>query len=132
MGLDMYAYTLPASLAGDKQTDIEVFEEGKPRDGVDTEFAYWRKFDNLHQWMQDLYYIKGGLESTFNCVTVRLTPADLDKLWDAAPDLKPKSGFFWGDEAEMTQEDVDEVREFVTKARAAIAEGKAVVYDSWW
>lgn len=135
MGLDMYAYTAPADRFGDEdQADLNhlIFEDGKAREGVDTEFAYWSKFNNLHQWMQELYYKKGGKQTSFNCTTVRLMPADLDKLWDAAPDLKPKSGFFLGDEAEMTQEDVDEVREFVTKARAAIAEGKAVVYDSWW
>lgn len=135
MGLDMYAYTAPADRFGDQdQTDLNnlIFEDGKARDGVDTEFAYWRKFNNLHQWMQDLYYRKGGAKESFNCTTVRLMPDDLDKLWDAAPDLKPKSGFFWGDEEEMTQESIDEVRQFVTKARGAISEGKVVIYDSWW
>lgn len=135
MGLDMYAYTAPADRFGDNdQTDLNdlVFEDGKAREGVDTEFAYWRKFNNLHQWMADLYYRKGGKQTSFNCTTVRLMPDDLDKLWDASPDLKPQSGFFWGDEEDMTPEDVDEVRQFVTKSRAAIADGKVVLYDSWW
>jgi len=134
MGLDMYAYTIPANRLGDKQVDLndQVFEDGKAREGVDTDFAYWRKFNNLHQWMADLYYKKGGGSESFNCTTLRLMPADLDRLWDEAGNLKPRSGFFWGDEDEMTPESTQEVRDFVTKARAAIAEGKAVVYDSWW
>lgn len=130
----MYAYTAPADKFGSKEVDLNdlLFEDGKAREGVDTEFAYWRKFNNLHQWMADLYYRKGGERESFNCTTVRLMPADLDKLWDSAEHLKPQAGFFWGDEDEMTEELVAEVRDFVTKSRAAIAEGKAVIYDSWW
>lgn len=134
MGLDMYAYTIPADKLADKQVDLndQLFEDGHPREGVDTKFAYWRKFNNLHQWMADLYYRKGGTAMPFNCTTVRLMPDDLDKLLAEAKDLRPASGFFWGSEEEMTDEDVQEVRDFVTKAQAAIAEGKAVVYDCWW
>lgn len=134
MGLDMYAYTVPADRLGDNQVDLNhlLFEDGTTKEGVDRNFAYWRKFNNLHNWMADLYYKKGGKQESFNCTTVRLTSADLDRLWDEAPTLKPASGFFWGDEEEMTEEDTSEVREFVTKSRAAIASGLAVIYDSWW
>lgn len=134
MGLDMYAYTAPADTIGDKQYDLNslLFEDGRARDGVDTNFAYWRKFNNLHKWMEDLYYAKGGESSPFNCTTVRLMPEDLDRLWEAAPNLQPAAGFFWGSEDGMTPEDVVAVREFIAKARTAINDGKAVIYDSWW
>lgn len=135
MGLDMYAYTAPADRFGDEdQADLNhlIFEDGKAREGVDTEFAYWRKFNNLHGWMAELYYKKGGTSDVFNCTTVRLMPEDLDRLWNEAETLKPSNGFFWGDQEQMSPEDVSEVREFVSKARGAIAEGKAVIYDSWW
>jgi hypothetical protein len=130
----MYAYTIPADKLGDKQVDLndQLFEDGQTREGVDRSFAYWRKFNNLHAWMSKLYFNKGGSSLDFNCNTVRLMPADLDRLWNEARDLAPASGFFWGDQEPMTDEDVQEVRDFVTRARAAIAEGKAVVYDSWW
>lgn len=134
MGLDMYAMTAPVEMVGDRQVDMEdlLFSEGSAREGVDRDFDYWRKFNNLHAWMADLYYRKGGKSESFNCNTLRLMPEDLDKLWNEAETLKPQGGFFWGDEDEMTPEAVDNVRSFVTKARSAIAEGKAVIYDSWW
>jgi hypothetical protein len=134
MGLDMYAYTAPADRLGDKQVDLndQIFENGSAREGVDTDFAYWRKFNNLHGWMAELYYSKGGSKDVFNCTTVRLMPHDLDRLWNEAQNLKPKNGFFWGDQEDMTDDRVEDVKAFVTNARAAIAEGKAVIYDSWW
>lgn len=134
MGLDMYAYTAPAEMVGDKQTDHNelIFKDGHAVAGVDRDFAYWRKFNNLHQWMESLYYRKGGERTSFNCVTVRLMPDDLDRLEAEASKLSPGSGFFWGDENEMTQGDIDEVNTFIKRSREAIAEGKAVLYDSWW
>jgi len=135
MGLDMYAMTVKADLIGDQQVDITLHNpDGNmlfPND-TDTNFAYWRKFNNLHQWMADLYFKKGGQSSSFNCNTVRLMPEDLDRLAAEAKTLKPASGFFWGDEDEMTPEATQEVLEFVEKSRLAIANGKAVIYDSWW
>jgi len=134
MGLDMYAYTAPMEMVGNKEVDLNdvIFEDGTRRPGVDTDFAYWRKFNNLHGWMAELYYKKGGTKDVFNCTTVRLMPADLDRLEAEAPTLKPANGFFWGDQEPMSDNDIQEVREFVAKAREAIASGKAVIYDSWW
>lgn len=128
MGLDMYAFTCDQEQIGDKQVDIDL-EKIKE---LDKKFAYWRKFNNLHQWMADLYFKKGGQSSSFNCDTVRLMREDLDRLEAEAKTLKPASGFFWGDEDEMTPEATQEVLEFVEKSRLAIANGKAVIYDSWW
>lgn len=134
MGLDMYAYTAPKEMVGDKQTDLNslLFEDGKARDGVNTDFAYWRKFNNLHNWMCERYYMKGGQSDVFNCVTLRLMDDDLDELLASAPTLKPATGFFWGDAEDMTPEDIEEVTDFVKQAKAAIAGGQAVMYDSWW
>ena len=135
MGLDMYAYTVKASLIGDQQVDIKMHNpDGErlfPRDS-NMEFAYWRKFNNLHQWMAELYYKKGGKLDSFNCTTVRLMPDDLARLRSQAAGLKPQSGFFWGDETEMSLEDTQQVYDFVDKALAAIEDGNAVLYDSWW
>lgn len=99
---------------------------------VDPEFAYWRKFNHLHGWMHRLYVSKGGTSPEFNCNTVRLMPADLDRLLlDAKAGLSHTPGFFFGGE-DMDDHDRESIREFVAKARAAIREGKAVFYDSWW
>jgi hypothetical protein len=136
MGLDMYAYTAPAELVGDQQVDINdaLFDEGKAREGVDSNFAYWRKFNHLHGWMERLYREKGGTRESFNCTTVRLMPEDLDALHAAASDksLTPTAGFFFGGDEAFDDDDQFTVLDFVQKARMAIEEGKAVVYDCWW
>lgn len=136
MGLDMYAYTAPAELVGDQQVDLndKLFEDGKPREGVDTDFAYWRKFNHLHGWMEQLYRKKGGAQASFNCTTVRLTLDDLTELHSAASDkrLTATEGFFFGGYDLFNDDDQFTVLDFVHKARMAIDEGKAVVYDCWW
>lgn len=99
----------------------------------DSDFAYWRKFNHLHGWMEQLYRKKGGTE-TFNCTTVRLMPEDLDVLESLAKAkaLAPTEGFFFGGQELFDDDDRDTVLEFIAKARQAIADGYAILYDSWW
>ena len=110
------------------EADQKAADEG----WIDPKFAYWRKFNALHGWMQQLYYAKGG-QGDFNCNTLRLTASDLDNLSDAIENgkLQPTSGFFFGSD-EIDADDIKAARWFVHQARAAIANGKAVFYDSWW
>ena len=128
MGLDMYAWTVPLQWAGDNEVDYQP-----DADRESEQIYYWRKFNALHGWMEDLYRSKGGDRKHFNCTTVRLTDKDLDRLeMDTGNNkLVPVNGFFFGAQ-EIFPEDLETVAEFVAKARAAIAEGKAVFYDSWW
>lgn len=134
MGLDMYAYTAPKDMIGDRQVDINdvIFTDGRFTDGIDGEFAYWRKFNNLHGWMKQLYLSKGGQHDDFNCNTLVLTLEDLSRLERDAANLEPVGGFFFGSMDDMTEADIEAVDAFIVKARQAIAEGKAVIYDSWW
>jgi hypothetical protein len=132
MGLDMYAFTVPADVAGDTQVDFVVSDEQGNTVVKTDELFYWRKFNALHGWMRSLYYTKGGMNDTFNCDTVRLTLEDLDKLERETAKLSPVEGFFFG-ELEIYPEDLATVPVFIEKARQAInVEGKAVFYDSWW
>lgn len=126
MGLDMYAFIVDADKVGDKATDVAL------GDGA-TEICYWRKFNALHGWMEDLYRQKGGSKQSFNCTTVRLTADDLDRLeMDTGNNkLVPVNGFFFGVQ-EIDSEDLESVATFVKVARQAISDGKAVFYDSWW
>ena len=126
MGLDMYAFIVDADKVGDKVTDVAL------GDGA-TEICYWRKFNALHGWMEDLYRQKGGSKASFNCTTVKLTANDLDRLeMDTGNNkLVPVNGFFFGAQ-EIDSEDLESVATFVKVARQAIADGKAVFYDSWW
>lgn len=126
MGLDMYAFIVDADKVGDKVTDVALGDDAM-------EICYWRKFNALHGWMEDLYRQKRGLRHDFNCTTLRLDLADLDRLeMDVgANNLVPRNGFFFGAQ-EIYPEDLESVATFVKVARQAIADGKAVFYDSWW
>ena len=127
MGLDMYAFTVKADSFGDRVVDAVLDDDA-------VQICYWRKFNALHGWMEDLYRLKGGAKDSFNCTTVRLDLKDLDRLeMDVgANKLVPRNGFFFGQTDEIYPEDLESVATFVKLARQAIADGKAVFYDSWW
>jgi hypothetical protein len=70
----------------------------------------------------------------FNCIDLPLTPGLLDRLESDIKEhkLEPVSGFFFGttdyDPAEYEAKDLNAIK----LAREAIAEGKQVIYTSWW
>lgn len=134
MGLDMYAFTVAAKDAGDNVVDLEVYDNENDTYLIDkTELFYWRKFNALHAWMENLYRLKGGTAESFNCNTVRLDAKDLDRLeMDTGNNkLVPVNGFFFGEQT-IYPEDLESVATFIAKAREALADGQAVYYDSWW
>ena len=119
MGLDMYAYQT--------KQPIPPVDFKEPEDA--TQIFCWRKHPNLHGWMANLYYDKGGERPDFNCDQVRLDTQDIDAL-EKDLDLLPETcGFFFG---ESTPEDkLDDLR-FIQTAREAIRDGYTVYYTSWW
>lgn len=122
MGLDMYAYSVPAGV----EPGSDTWDDAEK-----TELFYWRKFNALHGWMEDLYIIRGGKE-TFNCIPLRLYEEDLRNLLaDSKENLTPREGFFWG-QLTIYPEDLETVEKFVGFALAEIASGRDVYYDSWW
>jgi hypothetical protein len=127
MGLDMYAFSVDVEVARGGVVDVALDAD------TATEIFYWRKFNALHGWMEDLYRQKRGLRHDFNCTTVRLTANDLDRLeMDTGNNkLVPVNGFFFGAQ-EIDSEDLESVATFIKVARQALADGKAVFYDSWW
>ena len=127
MGLDMYAFAVKADSFGDRVVDAVLDDDA-------VQISYWRKFNALHGWMEDLYRLKGGAKDSFNCTTVRLDLKDLDRLeMDTGNNkLVPRNGFFFGQTDSIYPEDLESVADFVKAARQSIAEGKAVFYDSWW
>lgn len=133
MGLDMYAFTVSAADAGDNVVDLKLRDDNGHTMINSVELYYWRKFNALHGWMEDLYREKGGTADTFNCNTVRLNEVDLRRLEQDVfnNELKPRNGFFFGSQ-EIYPEDLESVADFIAKARQALTEGKAVYYDSWW
>jgi hypothetical protein len=158
MGLDMYAKTIKASLVGEQQIEVDLYKAlgvtghnenaseeeneaitstnksliaiAKAKGDFNDDFAYWRKFHQLHGWMESLYNRKGGTHE-FNCVNVRLMPEDLDLLEQDASTLKDTAGFFFGN-LKLSDEAIQDVHDFIGKAREAIEQSNAVFYDSWW
>jgi hypothetical protein len=122
----MYAFSVDVEVARGGVTDVALGDNAE-------QISYWRKFNALHGWMEDLYRQKGGSKESFNCTTVRLTANDLDRLeMDTGNNkLVPVNGFFFGAQ-EIDSEDLESVSDFVKVARQALADGKAVFYDSWW
>jgi hypothetical protein len=126
MGLDMYAYRVKKEHA---INDFEFDSDQQPAEDL----AYWRKFNALHGWMEDLYRFKGGDKETFNCTPIRVTLDDLTMLEEDMRDgeLTPRAGFFFGEQT-IYPEDVEATETFIKDAREAIADGYEVYYDSWW
>jgi len=121
MGLDMYAFVTRKAIP---QTDFD-----DPDDAF--QLFYWRKHPNLHGWMERLYREKGGKDTKFDLVTVRLDLGDLDALERAvSTDSLPfTTGFFFGQSRpEHKKNDI----EFLRLARQAIKDGKHVFYIAWW
>lgn len=133
MGLDMYAFTVSAKVAGDNVVDLKRNDDYGNALFESTELFYWRKFNALHGWMENLYRLKGGTAKSFNCNTVRLDAKDLDRLeMDTGNNkLVPVNGFFFGEQV-LYPEDLESVADFIAKAREALTDGNAVYYDSWW
>lgn len=127
MGLDMYVYTVKEENAT-QDTDLTITEENIYHD-----LWYWRKHPNLHGWMENLYYIKGGKSEEFNCASLRLTFEDLLALKEFIMDgaLPETSGFFFGESEENARQRKNDLR-FVKSAMKTIKHGYAVYYSSWW
>lgn len=119
MGLDMCAFRTNTPIPA---VDFNPEEEN------DAQIAYWRNHPNLHGWMEQLYRSKGGRVGSFSCTQVRIDAADLDALEKALSEnaLPETKGFHFGE----ARPELD--RAFIAAARAALAEGDFVYYDSWW
>lgn len=126
MGLDMYAFKVKKENAID---DFSYDSDQQPSEDL----AYWRKFNALHGWMEDLYRSKFGPAESFNCAPLRLTAEDLDNLEKDLNEnnLRPRSGFFFGTEV-IYPEHIDATQKFISDARLAMSDGFEVYYDSWW
>lgn len=158
MGLDQYAYALEKSVldttleAGFKLPNMFDWDENdflstprtndpvfgfftRTRPGV-TQLAYWRKHPNLHGLIHQLAKSKLGWTAKCEqweslCAPVRLSLDDIDAIEKRTRDgtLPSTSGFFFG---ESRTSDDEPTLEFCRRAKAAIADGKIVVYDSSW
>ena len=125
MGLDQFAYEAKKSKALSNFNCPKKFI-------VNFDFDYWRKFYGLQNWMENLYREKGGTEKVFNCIPLRLTEQDLERLdRDSDSDEFYEDRYFQTLEEEKEHE-VEHLKDFIKNAKQAITEGYVVYYDSWW
>lgn len=135
MGLDQYAYRVKMANVKD---DLS-FKTGTTYDvttklddlGNNMDFAYWRKFYPLDDWMRRLYAAKGG-NYEFNRDYVRLYEEDLDKLYSEAQNLDFYEGGYCSSAQEEKEYEYDYLMDFILRAKVAINEGDAIYYSNWW
>ena len=129
MGLDMYAFVV------EKSDENTVFSH--PESAKTTEIAYWRKFNALHGWMNDLAIARAsevGVDiGDFNCVNLKLSKEDIDSLEDDLENnkLQPRVGFFFGPQ-EIAEYHVEQLKEFISAAKSSLDDGYDVYYTSWF
>lgn len=141
MGLDMYAYKAkkeyvkPSKLHPLHWVHIEDPEKENEwfiaeNSNVFIDLGYWRKFNALHAYMEDLYKNQGGKDE-FNCIMLHLTEDDLNDLEKNLNNPEPVEGFFSGLQ-EIHSKDIKTTKVFIKEAKEAIKEGYMIFYDSWW
>lgn len=123
MGLD--AYLIKYKGKNRKEVDFKHNRDSEQ------ELHYWRKHPNLEQFMADLYFEKGGLQS-FNCCKVELKQEDITTLQELiiSDKLPTGGGFFHGNNSDAEYK--EETLEALKDAMNAIEEGDRVYYTSWW
>lgn len=132
MGLDMYAFSVPADetiLVPSTDPDYDFERNSKAE-----EIMYWRKNNALHGWMETLAEERLGLSAgEFNCEYLQLREGDLKNLSVdiKTGKLKPTEGFFFG-ALTYTEEEQKQDLAFVEEALGLIASGKDIYYYSWW
>ena len=96
------------------------------------ELCYWRKHPDLHGWMKNLFFDKGGITtSDFNHDIVFLTVEDVENLKTAIVEetLPKTSGFFFGDSDGRVKEGDLEKADLMLDA---LSKGSAIYYISSW
>lgn len=148
MGLDMYVWALDARPDADVDFVIDVITDAGYPDCFAPDPVYgqmfvckpgakalaaFRKHPDLHGAIQLAYEKKGGTnfhwDSFHGNVILDLTDIEeLERLIEA-DELPTTTGFFFG---ESNESDKPRSQEFIRRAKAAIADGKTVVYESSW
>ena len=130
MGLDQYAYIVEDE---DLQGDIIDLNDRISDRIIDREFGYWRKFYALQDYMSKMYYSRGGEADSFNCVAMKFLDEDLNYLeTEGKKAMLLQIGYFAEQEGGLDSYSVNALLQFIHKARLAMEQGNAVIYDSWW
>lgn len=136
MGLDMYAFKTRKdniTLRTDEDNNRAI---GYVNSDEIVELKYWRKFNALHAFFENYWREKLGNDGEFNCVLVEVNEDVLQLLEQAVKDkeLVPVTGFFFGSQEPLDEDDYEDVSDFIAKVRKVHKEEPdyTVLYDSWW
>lgn len=166
MGLDAFATVVYSSqddvndLLSTEKTQQYLQSDNNNTPTNEADFAYWRNFDHLQYWMEQLFYQKGGTdENDFNGDYVELSLIDLEKLWHEAnldqlnllhnTLFKEKDYLTYPEQLEfkifvdinneqmdesdvLYKENLDTLKSFILEAKEYIKNGNAVFYSSSW
>lgn len=136
MGLDMYAFkTHKDNVASGTDEDgakiVEIIDSDEC-----VELKYWRKFNALHGFFENYWREVLGNDGEFNCVPVEIDEDVLQLLEQAVKDkaLVPVTGFFFGSQEALDEDDYEDVSDFIAKVREVHKKEPdyIVLYDSWW
>ena len=130
------AYNVQTGQTTPEFFDFEMFVTKNPTASIpyqlSKELVYWRKHPDIHGWMKNLFFEKGGqTESDFNHDVVWLTIKDVINLKDAIENDKlPKtSGFFFGDsDGRLKEDDIEKANSMLD----ALSNGSLIYYISSW
>jgi len=113
MGLDSHVYSVPL------ESVINDFDF-HDRHGSQ-ELFYWRKHHDMHQFMKRLFISKGGdMKNGFNCENIRIT---LDDILLLEQDMD-----WYDEEPSAFKRDL----KFISEAKIALADNKALYFTSWY
>ena len=128
MGLDSYFYAVKKEHV---LTDDEINFKINP-DVKHDEFRYYRKHNQLHGWMEQLYKEKGGDNEDVNLSKIRLNETDLNKLKkDVRLGLPDAQGFFWG-HLTIDKAVKMEYYDLIKECKDKIKDGYVIYYNSWY
>lgn len=119
---------------------INEYLETENKDDVyidNEDVYYWRKHPDLHGYMEDLYYKKGGEDQVFNCSRLILDKEDVEELLEkikrqvaGSNEFETTEGFFFGEtDDEYWKEDVEVFEKLLKETDW---DKETVYYSSWW
>ena len=134
MGLDQIAYKLKKNFIN-KNVDFSLNDIARYGGGAVAlaemdEFAFWRKHWHFDQFMEKLYFNKGGKEEIFNCCWLKLSAKDLDNLEIHLQIDQKYKEYDQYQEYEGELKDYD--AKFIAQARDALKNGFDIIYTNNW
>lgn len=92
----------------------------------------WRKLYSLHNWMEELYKLRGGVD-VFNCVVLQLYPEDIGDLERDVKERKLNTCTrSYSSMSKIDKEDIKSLKKFIRLAKKSHKAGLQLFYDSWW